>query len=306
MTWFKVDDGLVGHPKVLSIPRRDRLAAMGLWTLAGSWSAANLTEGYIPKYMLSELGGTARLAAALVDNCLWHTSEKPCEACAEPARGLREARARLGQGWVFHDWTNRNPTREQVERDREAAAERQKRARQKAKERREQEAVTETSHRDGAVSHAVSHGTVTGVVTVPPTRPDPTRNKYSPPVVPSPTREPVENRGGAVENRGAIPRGTDGFNRHPHHDNAKAVCVRWAEDRKLPIGAPELLAWCYRLGNGDPWEGHRLVGRHTETELDTARNPLATVRARLRDASPTRHNNDADVIQFEEIAGRSG
>ena len=39
MAWFKVDDGFHSSRKVLSIPRRSRLAAIGAWTIAGAWCA---------------------------------------------------------------------------------------------------------------------------------------------------------------------------------------------------------------------------------------------------------------------------
>ena len=43
--WFKGDDNFPTHPKTLSIPRNQRCAAIGLWTLAGMWSGKNLTDG---------------------------------------------------------------------------------------------------------------------------------------------------------------------------------------------------------------------------------------------------------------------
>ena len=55
--WFKVDDNLMSSDKVLSIPRRDgrRMAALGLWTAAGSWSAKKERDGYVPEFMVEEL-----------------------------------------------------------------------------------------------------------------------------------------------------------------------------------------------------------------------------------------------------------
>src|SRR5664279_173839 len=104
MTWFKVDDGFSDHPKVKAIPRSRRTTACGLWVLAGSWSAAKLTEGHVPAYMLSDLGGTERSAADLVAAGLW---------------------VAVDDGWQFHQWTQANPTRAEVIAGREAATERQ-------------------------------------------------------------------------------------------------------------------------------------------------------------------------------------
>lgn len=88
MTWFRVDDALTRSRKVLSIPRAQRLAAMGLWVLAGSWSAGEALDGVIPAYMVEELGGTAEAADALVLAGLW---------------------SREDDSFRFHDWTDYNP-----------------------------------------------------------------------------------------------------------------------------------------------------------------------------------------------------
>lgn len=112
MPWFRVDDGLANHPKVLGIPRRDRAAAMGLWALAGAWSAANLQDGFVPAYLPDHLGCPQRLAGVLVSAGLW---------LAEP------------RGWRFYAWAERQPSREQVEAERLAAKERQQRWRERKK-----------------------------------------------------------------------------------------------------------------------------------------------------------------------------
>ena len=94
MAWFKVDDRLWGHPKWLATPLRAR----GLWVTAGSWSAANETDGKIPAHALTTLGGRPADASALVASGLWSTT-----------RG----------GWTFHDWLVFQP---------DAASQRAKRA----------------------------------------------------------------------------------------------------------------------------------------------------------------------------------
>jgi hypothetical protein len=108
MVWFRMDDSFPSHPKVLGIPRRDRLAAVGLWTLAGGWCARQLTDGYLATHMVDEIGGSSRLASTLVKVGLWEAVEG---------------------GFQFHDWNDYNPTREEVEADRSAARERMKRIR---------------------------------------------------------------------------------------------------------------------------------------------------------------------------------
>ena len=118
MPWFKVDDGFAVHPKALKAGN----AACGLWVRAGSWAMQQLTDGFIPDHVLPTLG-TKREAQALVDAGLWE-------------RGV--------SGWMFHEWTERQPSREQVEKDRADAAERQRKAREKRNQ----------SQRDGQVGAA--------------------------------------------------------------------------------------------------------------------------------------------------------
>jgi hypothetical protein len=138
MPWFKMDDRLHSHPKWLTCS----MGARGLWATAGSWCAGNSHDGVVPRMALRLLGGTRRQVAELVDAGLW-----------EPHP----------DGWAFHDWAHYQPTTEQVEADRAAARERQRRARDKA-----------ASRRDNGVTHGAHHGVTHGSVTVPPTRPDPT------------------------------------------------------------------------------------------------------------------------------------
>lgn len=87
MPWFKVDDGLHDHHKA----RRAGKAAMGVWVLAGSWSAANLTDGFIPTDVLARWGSPAD-AQRLVEADLW---------VVDTHRGER--------GWRFKDWAVYQP-----------------------------------------------------------------------------------------------------------------------------------------------------------------------------------------------------
>lgn len=93
MAWFKVDDGLHEHPKA----HRAGVEAIGLWTLAGSYSGDNLTDGFVPRRVLSRWVSdrkAAKLADVLLEVGLWRRAEKNGES-----------------GYVFHEWDERNPTR---------------------------------------------------------------------------------------------------------------------------------------------------------------------------------------------------
>jgi hypothetical protein len=155
MTWFKVDDGLPTHRKVLSLPRgARRLSAIGAWTMAGAWTSANLTEGFIPKTVLADLGIGPKVAADLVSCGLWRAEKT---------------------GYRMHDFLDYNPTAERVQQDRADAAARQKKAREKARAaaKAAREAAENSSGHN--VSSSVSHGVTNGVSHGPPdpTRPDP-------------------------------------------------------------------------------------------------------------------------------------
>ncbi len=96
MTWFKVDDSFHAHPKVLATDAD----ALGLWVVAGAWSSEHLTDGFVPDRALTRLlPGSDVLAAKLVASGLWRR-----------AKG----------GYRFHDWTDFNPGRSQIDRTRSA------------------------------------------------------------------------------------------------------------------------------------------------------------------------------------------
>ena len=141
MTWFKVDDHLHSHRKAM----RAGHEAMGLWVLAGSWSAAEESDGWVPSYVLPRLVGSDRaetLATVLVLAGLWSEGEQDGE-----------------HGYLFRAWDEYQPTREQLEAKRADARDRMRRAR--------------TQGGDVRANSARSARPVTPT----PTRPDPTNNK---------------------------------------------------------------------------------------------------------------------------------
>lgn len=99
MTWFKVDDTLAFHRKTVAAG----VAAMGLWVRAGSWSAQTLTDGFVPEHMVPPLAdGDAGLAGRLVEAGLWR---------------------RVRGGYSFHEWAERQPSRQSIEDRRAVRAE---------------------------------------------------------------------------------------------------------------------------------------------------------------------------------------
>lgn len=140
MPWFRVDDSFHDHPKVFDAPD----CAVALWTRAGTWSAHNLTNGFVPTAILARFTSDPGTAAReLVRRGLW---------------------LRVRGGYQFHDWHDYQPTREAVENERKMKAERQRRWRE-AKRRRRVDASTDASHnasRDGAPSPPRPEGSGAG------------------------------------------------------------------------------------------------------------------------------------------------
>src|SRR5258708_24848920 len=103
MPWFRLDDSFHSHPKVIAAGNE----AIGLYVRCGTHAAEHLTDGFVGKDVVL-LYGSRALADALVRTGLWH---------------------RARNGWTIHDYLDYNPSREDVERERKQAAERQRRRR---------------------------------------------------------------------------------------------------------------------------------------------------------------------------------
>lgn len=141
MTWFRVDDSFTMHPKVLAIPRKDRPAAIGLWTLAGTWSARNLTDGILGTHMIEELGVPKKFALILVEVQLWHPPGKECDACLACAVSHKAELPNAAKSYRYHCWHEYQPARAAIEKTRLEDKERKAAARaaKAAKRQAEQE-----------------------------------------------------------------------------------------------------------------------------------------------------------------------
>lgn len=109
MVWFIVDDGFHSHRKAV----RAGADALGLWVLAGSWSADQLTDGWVPDYIAARFDPQyEQHAAALVRAGLWTEGERDSD-----------------RGWLFHAWGDFQQSAEKVKQKREEARERMRRVR---------------------------------------------------------------------------------------------------------------------------------------------------------------------------------
>ena len=120
MPWFRLDDSFHSHPKVIAAGNE----AVGLFVRCGAYAAQHSTDGFIPE-QVALLYGTRKLADALVRAKLWR---------------------RVRGGWRMPDYLDYNPSKEAVDKERKAAAERQRRRRE-----------VMLSRRDTDVTHGGSH-----------------------------------------------------------------------------------------------------------------------------------------------------
>jgi hypothetical protein len=157
MTWFRVDDKFHDHPKVRKL-RGDKMPAAGLWSLAGSWAADNLTDGFVPTEIVRRFDPRERYARKLVEVGLW----VPGEHDGEP-------------GYHFHEWPDYQPTRSEVQKQRDDGRDRVRRWRER-NERGQLDSVDAEPVTNGH-RNALRNALVPHVVTVPPTLPGSTQPK---------------------------------------------------------------------------------------------------------------------------------
>jgi len=109
--WFRADDSLTTKVETTRIPRAIRPAVIGLWVLAGTWSAKELTDGHVPAHMIDELAGTQEQARALVAAGYWRAVEDGFQFVEwGPTQPLREAvlEARRKNAEKVKGWRDRN------------------------------------------------------------------------------------------------------------------------------------------------------------------------------------------------------
>lgn len=90
--WFKVDDSFFSNPKTAMLSD----GATALWLRSGSWSAQQLTDGFIPTRMVPMFRGSDDSVRELCDVGLWERD------------GERD-------GYWFHDWSDYQPDGEEVD-----------------------------------------------------------------------------------------------------------------------------------------------------------------------------------------------
>lgn len=123
--YVQLVNGFYDNDKVRDLVRMGRADSVGVYCMALSLCGDRLTDGFIPRRaMLSNIGATPEQVRALVDE------------------GMLEE---VDEGWIIHDYTVHNRTKEQVLHARADAKERKSKSRCHA-------TVTNMSQRDSAVT----------------------------------------------------------------------------------------------------------------------------------------------------------
>jgi len=114
VSWFRVDDGFVDHPKARAAGKDGRT----LWFHAGVKCGQHRTNGLVHAHLVGEYGyaaglgqqATLKAADALVVSGLWHDAASAA-TCPDPEC----RRGDLGEGsFLFHQWYERNPLKEEL------------------------------------------------------------------------------------------------------------------------------------------------------------------------------------------------
>lgn len=111
MTWLRVDDRILRHPKFVRAERLGGSAAIHLWLAMATWCAEHLTDGEIPADLLHAVGGPSGVKAR-----------------ARALLALRESSlVSLGSdgGATLVDFLQYNPSAADVLRDRDRRAQNQ-------------------------------------------------------------------------------------------------------------------------------------------------------------------------------------
>ena len=90
--WVKVDDSFFSNPKTAMLSD----GATALWLRSGSWSAQQLTDGFIPARMVPMFRGSDDSVRELCDVGLWERDDER-------------------DGYWFHDWSDYQPDGEEVD-----------------------------------------------------------------------------------------------------------------------------------------------------------------------------------------------
>lgn len=282
--WFKVDDGFHGHPKVVDLS----LAAVGLWTVAGSWCASYLTDGDLPSRTVLRLGGSDVEAAELVGAGLWLETD---------------------EGYRFKDWADYQPSKDQVEAERAASRERVQKWRSKKKGVTADE--PRTNDVGNGVTNAVSNGERTPEVHLPRPLPLPLPNPLP---NPSSSDEELKSEEGALAPvRDDVTRLLDLLDEELRKNGSKvpartkknvdAARLMLDRDGRTEEQIATAIRWCQA---DEFWRSNILSMSKLREKFDTLRQQAARNRAPANRESAMDRNLRLLRERMEDGSGRTG
>lgn len=137
---FNVDLGFYDSAEVMSIPRKYRAAAVGVWTLCGAYAAHKMSDGYVSAEALKERGCTPLIRTLLMST--------------KNSRGLPSPLwVDADEGAIrFTNWKKWQRTAEEIKAYREAEAERKRLEREAKKAARAARVDTTSASREPHVN----------------------------------------------------------------------------------------------------------------------------------------------------------
>ena len=93
MAWVRIDDGWLNHQKVMHARALGGWSALGVWAGALTWANQQRSDGLVPTSWVA-LNNAQAEADVLVQAGLWVVVE---------------------DGWAFHDYSEYQPTRAEIE-----------------------------------------------------------------------------------------------------------------------------------------------------------------------------------------------
>lgn len=131
MSWLKQGDELDRDPRYKRFRRgKERLLYVGVFTMIGTWSAGELTDGLVPLWIPRDYGVTPAMVNRMIEVGLWHTETNSCPHCSHTNSPPRDH-------FVICRWWVHLEDRETVLRRRKLDAEKKKLRRQQEFERAE-------------------------------------------------------------------------------------------------------------------------------------------------------------------------
>lgn len=274
MTWVKIDDQFFRNRKVRAVGKDGR----ELYLAALCWSSSELTDGFIPDYVLGPLAAEAEVRG-------------PSTARALVAAGLWE---QVEGGWQVPDYLDYQPSGAKIREQR--AYEREKKRRQRrSDDGRYTESPRSSRPPSPPMSRRDNNGTDTG---------SPRHGPGPVPSVPSPS--PLTTSSSSTH-AGTRP-GCDDDEEPPHHQALWATLALRDLDRrehdKGTVANPE--RWLATAANRRRDRHHDLVHQHPHLDLDQLLDlcdPPPDEQhpgpARPPDADTTRRNIDADNAAWD-------